>query len=251
MDVNRQSGSGHGWDPAAYAEHAAFVPALGGPVMALLSPRAGERILDLGCGNGTLTAEIVATGADVLGVDSDAGMLAAARERGLDVRRMDGQALSFEAEFDAVFSNAALHWMPDQPAVYAGAFRALKPGGRFACECGGHGNIAALRTALSAAMARLGHREPELQTYPSAETARAQLEVAGFVVEECEIVPRPTPLPGGVEDWFRTFRHGFIPAAHAEEIIAEAAALLRPILRDSSGRWTADYVRLRFLARKP
>ena len=240
----------HSWDTAAYAEHAAFVPALGRAVLELLAPQPGERILDLGCGDGALTEEIVRSGAEVVGVDSDADMLAAARARRLDVRHADGQALSFEAEIDAVFSNAALHWMPDHPAVYAGVYRALKPGGRFVAECGGHGNIAAMRTALRAALERRGLPVPETQTYPSPDVAHGQLQAAGFEVERCDLIPRPTPLPGGMDDWYRTFRHGFIPAEQEEEVIAEATRLLRPALCDEEGRWTADYVRLRFKAVK-
>ncbi|MEE4350055.1 MAG: methyltransferase domain-containing protein [Pacificimonas sp.] len=241
----------HSWDASAYAKNAAFVPALGQPVLDLLAPRPGERILDLGCGDGVLTQRLVDAGADVLGVDTSAPMLAAARQRGLIVQEMDGQALTFDGEFDAILSNAALHWMPDQRAVYRGVFRALKPGGRFVAECGGQGNIAAMRTALRAVMEQRGLSVPETQTYPSADAATRQLEAAGFAVESAQLIPRPTPLPGGMAHWFRTFRHGFIPEGHQESIIAAAVALLRPALCDDEGRWTADYVRLRFKALKP
>ena len=125
------------WDPQSYANHAAFVPALGGAAFDLLAPQAGERILDLGCGDGVLTARLVAAGARVVGVDADAAMVAAAKDKGLDARRIDGRALPFDAEFDAVFSNAALHWMGNPAPVTAGVFRALKPGGRYVGEFGG------------------------------------------------------------------------------------------------------------------
>lgn len=242
--------SEHSWDPAAYAKNAAFVPALGAAVLDLLSPQAGERILDLGCGDGVLTEKLVAAGAEVLGVDSDPAMLDAAQAKGLDVRHVDGQALDFDGEFDAVFSNAALHWMPDHAAVFAGVHRALKPGGRFVAECGGHGNIAAMRTALRAVLEQRGLAVLETQNYASPEVARAQLEAAGFAVENCDLIPRPTLLPNGMEAWFRTFRHGFIPAEHEDEVVAEATRLIRPALCDSEGNWTADYVRLRFKAVK-
>lgn len=238
------------WDAESYGRHAGFVPALGAAVLDLLAPREGERVLDLGCGDGVLTARLAESGADVLGLDPDPGLLARARGRGLNVVQGDGQALNFDAEFDAVLSNAALHWMADQPAVYRGVFRALKPGGRFACECGGFGNIAAMRTAIRAVAQRHGMDAPDRQNYPTAERATAELEEAGFRVESIALIPRPTPLPDGMASWLKTFRHGFFAGADADAMIAEATELLAPQLREPRGNWTADYVRLRFLAKK-
>ncbi|MBV7257767.1 methyltransferase domain-containing protein [Pacificimonas sp. WHA3] len=238
------------WDAGAYAENAGFVPALGNAALELLAPRAGERILDLGCGDGVLTEKIVAAGADVRGVDFDEGMVAAARARGITADVADGQALAFDAEYDAVFSNAALHWMPDHDAVFSGVAKALKPGGRFVAECGGFGNIAAMRTALRAVLARRGLGSPDQQNYPTVAAATRQLEAAGFSVETCVLVPRATPLAAGMAAWFHTFRHGFLPEEGRDEIIAEIAELLRPSLCDGDGNWTADYVRLRFKAVK-
>jgi ubiquinone/menaquinone biosynthesis C-methylase UbiE len=114
---------------------------MAGAVFALLAPKPGERILDLGCGDGVLTTEIKATGADVLGVDLSDELLAVARMKGLRVRKLDGHALDFVSEFDAVFSNMALHWMRKPDLVIAGVYRALKPRGRFVAEFGGHGNV--------------------------------------------------------------------------------------------------------------
>lgn len=249
---------GHRWDPAAYATHASFVPALGAPVLDLLAPRAGERILDLGCGDGMLTERLVAAGAEVVGVDADEAMVAAAKNRGLDVRVMDGRQLDFGPEFDAVFSNAALHWMPPASLVAAGVFRALRPGGRFVGEFGGHGNIAAIRTAVRAVLIQRGYRVPPADDnyYPTAAEYRAVLEGAGFEVVAADIIPRPTPLPSGMSAWLYTFRGGFIdscgvPEAERAQVIEDTRALLRPMLADEAGNWTADYVRLRFAARKP
>jgi len=246
------------WDPQAYANHAAFVPAMGSAVLDLLAPRPGERILDLGCGDGVLTAQIAAAGASVLGVDADAAMLAAAAEKGLDVRRMDGRQLAFDGEFDAVFSNAALHWMGNPAPVTAGVCRALKPRGRYVGEFGGFGNIAAIRVAVRSVLASRGYRVPPVEEnyYPTAQAFRAVLEAGGFTVDVCDLIHRPTPLPTGMSAWLQTFRAGFIdsagvPADKRAQVIEDTRALLRPVLADDAGNWTADYVRLRFAARKP
>jgi len=249
---------GHSWDPAAYAAHASFVPALGAPVLELLAPTRGERILDLGCGDGALTVKLVEAGAEVVGVDADKAMIAAAQERGLDARLMDGRALVFEAEFDAVFTNAALHWMPPPERVAEGVFRALKPGGRYVGEFGGHGNVAAIRAALRGVLKARGYRVPPTEDsyYPTPEEFEAVLAGAGFVVERADLIPRRTPVPSGMSAWLHTFRGGFIDAAgvapaEQAQVIEDTRALLRPILADQAGNWFADYVRMRFVARKP
>ena len=246
------------WDPTAYAAHAAFVPALGGAVLDLLAPEPGERILDLGCGDGVLTAKLVEAGAEVVGVDADGAMIAAAVEKGLDARLMDGRQLSFDAEFDAVFSNAALHWMGNPVPVTAGVWRALRPGGRFVGEFGGFGNIAAIRVGLNAVLKARGFTPvfEEMSYYPTADAHRAVLEAQGFEVASCDLIHRPTPLASGMSAWLQTFRGGFIDSAgvspsQRSQIIEDTRALLRPVLADDAGNWIADYVRLRFSARKP
>jgi trans-aconitate methyltransferase len=251
----KEAFNGQTWDAAQYAKEGRFVADLAEGVYELLAPQPGERILDLGCGDGALTAKIAATGATVVGVDSSPQMVEAASARGLDTRVCNADALPFEAEFDAVFSNAALHWMRNQEAVLAGVHRALKPGGRFIAEMGGHGNIAAIRVALLAVVSQWGLNAEKLEHnyFPTPFQYREQLEAAGFKVEEIGLFPRPTPLPeSGMRGWLETFRRGLfdqVPEDHRELAIHETVGLLHPILRTASGEWIADYVRLRFRAR--
>ncbi len=242
------------WQADRYATNASFVPELGVPVLQLLDPRPGERILDLGCGDGVLTARLAALGCSVVGVDASPDMVRAARGRGLDARLMDGHALDFAGEFDAVFSNAALHWMKAEPAgVAAGVGRALRPGGRFVGEMGGHGNVAAVTVALTAVLRARGSAGAADNPwyFPTAKSYRAVLEGAGFTVRRVELIPRPTPLPTGMAGWLETFAHPFLrllPEGDRAAAAQEAIELLRPSLCDERGRWTADYVRLRFAA---
>jgi len=242
------------WSAERYAATAHFVPAFGAPVVELLDPQPGERILDLGCGDGVLTEKIAAAGASVVAVDAAPDMVAAAKARGLDARVVPGQSLAFDREFDAVFSNAALHWMRPQEAVLDGVCRALKPGGRFVAEMGGHNNTAAILTAMRAVLARRGIEALSLSPwyFPSATAYQAKLEAAGFAVEEIAIIPRPTPLEAGLGAWLDTFAEDFFNPLPLEDRAAarrEICDLLQPILRDEAGLWIADYVRLRFRAR--
>jgi SAM-dependent methyltransferase len=252
------SPSSQNWSAAGYAANAHFVPALGQPVLDLLQPLPGERILDLGCGDGVLTEKLVALGAKVVGVDNAPDMIAGARQRGIDVRAMDARSLSFDCEFDAVFSNAALHWVKDDPdAPIAGAFRALVDGGRFVGELGGHGCVSAITVAL---LARLERRDIADAAslipwyFPTVEEYAIRLRRAGFVPQSVQLLARPTPLPTGMRGWLETFANPFcaaLPEGERGIFLDEVTALLKPVLCDSQGRWTADYMRLRFTAAKP
>jgi trans-aconitate methyltransferase len=244
------------WDPERYARNARFVSDLGAPVVELLAPRPGERILDLGCGDGALTQRLVAIGCDVVGVDGSAEQVAAARARGLECRVMDGEQLAFDAAFDAVFSNAALHWMKRADDVIAGVWRALRPGGRFVGECGGHGCVATIVRALERSLAErnIDARALNPWYFPTTEDYGGRLRARGFVVRSIALIPRPTALPGDVTGWLETFAESFTNALDRSQraaFLEEVKERLRPDLRDAQGRWTADYVRLRFAADKP
>ena len=183
-------------------------------------------------------------------------MVAAARARGLDARVMDGEALTFEGEFDALFSNAALHWMRRPDAVIAGMRRALKPGGRLVAEFGGGANVATVKAALIDGLDRRGlDGESFVPWYfPDDAAYRARLEAGGFTVDDIALIERPTPLPGPLGDWLDTFCESFLfalPEADHEAYKAEVVEALRPRLCDGSGRWSVDYVRLRVVAHLP
>ena len=256
--------TGQTWNTEAYAANGRFVATLASDVVALLNPQPGEAILDLGCGDGALTEQLAATGAIVTGADASSAMLAAARKRSvrnLTFEHHDATALPYHQQFDAVFSNAALHWisgLSGHQAMLAGVHRALRPGGRFVAEMGGHGNIAAIRTALQAALAPF-HIDAEATAasfFPSPDLYRRLLEAANFTVHSIDLIPRPTPLPNGMESWLNTFRNGVLDClnspAYSENArataLANTIALLKPVLCDADGNWTADYVRLRFHA---
>lgn len=248
---------GQTWDPKAYARDGAFVHGLAGDVLEWLAPLPGEQVLDLGCGDGQLTARIAASGVEVRGVDASAEMVDAARARGVAAENAEAERLPFaDGLFDAVFSNAVLHWVRGQDEMMAEVYRVLKPGGRFVAEMGGHGNIAAIRVALVAVLERYGFGEAEdgVNYYPTPHAYTRRLQKHGFRVERMELIPRPTPLEKtGMEAWLRTFRRGVLeklPEPLQEKVLNDCCALLEPALRDEDGNWVADYVRLRFVARR-
>lgn len=243
------------WDPASYARNARFVSDLGMPVVELLAPKPGERILDLGCGDGVLTKKLADLGCDVVAVDSSVPQVEAARKLGLKAFVIRGEDLPYKEEFDAVFSNAALHWIKSADVMLAGVYRSLKPGGRFVAECGGHGCIRKIRTALVQALNRRGFDgEARVPWYfPTPGEYATKLECAGFRVDSIALIPRPTPLPGDIVGYLETFAlnffHGFSDEARSE-YLQEVRTVLEPQLRDANGTWIADYVRLRFAATK-
>lgn len=244
------------WDPARYIANARFVAELGAPVVELLAPVPGERILDLGCGDGFLTRKLADLGCSVVGIDASADQVEAARKLGLDARVADAQRLPFDGEFDAVFSNATLHWMRDPEAAIDSVWRALRPGGRFVGECGGEGCVARVRGGLGRALARRGIRIEDHNPWYFASSAEyaARLRARGFAIESAEVFPRPTPLPGDIRAWLETFAENFLrplPPGERGAFLDEVQEDLRPALQGPDGKWTADYTRLRFRAAKP
>ncbi len=241
------------WDAEQYAGNARFVSDLGSPVLDLLAPGPGQKVLDIGCGDGALTARIAATGANVVAIDHSQSQVEAARDRGLEARQLSALELDFEDEFDAVFSNAALHWIKPPDLVVANVARALKPGGRFVGEFGGAGNVGKIRQAAMAALRSRGLDGEFVEPwyFPNAEEYGALLQAADFRVDSVELIPRPTALPGGVAEWIKTLAQDFIAPVPEEErpaFLIDVEKTLEKDLRDSDGVWWADYVRLRFAA---
>ena len=252
------------WSPTDYAQNAAFVPELGEAAVRLLAPQPGELILDVGCGDGALTARIAEAGAMVIGLDASAEMVEAARNRGLDAFVADAETLDLRTQserfgqFDAVFSNAALHWMLDPDAVASGICATLKDGGRFVGEMGGAGNLELLRGALRDEMVHRNYAVPaqEPHWYPDAEQFTRLYCLAGFVDVEVELFERPTPLPSGVAAWVKTFRTGvmdvaMVPQWERDDLALAVERRLADRLLRPDGLFYADYVRLRFSMRKP
>jgi trans-aconitate methyltransferase len=246
------------WDAASYDRKFAFVTDGGAPILARLAPQPGERVLDLGCGTGELTAQISSAGAAVVGLDADEAMLNRARERFPGITFVCAAAEDAAwprtlPPFDALFSNAALHWMKPVP-VLRQARSALVSGGRFVGEFGGWGNVAAVLNAIarSREQAGLPPRQPPW-FFPSLATWADLLEETGFEPRWLELLDRPTPIPtleGGILDWLRMFAGRLfedLDPAHAPEVMSVAVELARPALFRAN-RWIVDYRRLRFEA---
>ena len=240
----------HRWVASDYATVGAFVPELGQAALELLDPRSGERILDVGCGDGALSMKIVDRGAEVVGIDSSTEMVEAAKSTGIYAELMDAADMDYDRKFDAAFSNAALHWMADKDRVAAAIFRALRLGGRFAGEMGGGGNLAQLRDALDTELVIRGYQPPVEATnwYASAEEFASVYEAAGFIQVDARLIDRPTLLEHGVAAWVTTFRRGWLDSAGVPE--EERGELARAVA-ERFGSSEADYVRLRFIMRKP
>lgn len=243
------------WNAEVYEKNARFVSDLAMPVVELLDPQPGERILDLGCGDGVLTRKLEDVGCELVGIDSSPELVLAARKLGLEVTVQSATEMKFQAEFDAVFSNAVLHWIKDADRVIQNVFRALRPGGRFVAECGGHKCVEMIHSALIAELERRGYdgRAASPWYFPDAQEYGERLGRAGFHVPYIEVIPRPTRLPGDISGFLETFGGSFtsvLPVVEREAYIDDVRSRLKPLLRGEDGTWTADYTRLRFKAVK-
>jgi SAM-dependent methyltransferase len=241
------------WNPETYARNARFVSDLGEPLLELLAAKPGETIFDLGCGDGALTMKIARAGCAVYAADASFLQARAAMRRGVRAVVMDGRQMALKCIFDAVFTNAALHWIRPPEQVLQEVARCLKPGGRFIGEFGGQGNIATIRAALHTGLGRRGIDPSTIDPwyYPAPEDYEALLAKFAFTVISMELIPRPTELPADMRDWLGIFAQPFTRAvaeSERESFVDEVRAALAPALRKADGRWFADYVRLRFKA---
>ena len=245
------------WDPETYAKHSRYVAEYGVELVdEWLGVRGGEKILDLGCGDGFLTEKILEKGATVIGIDASPTMVEAAKARGIDAYCLNASEMDYDQEFDAVFSNAVLHWITDPQPVFNKVAKALKPGGRFIADQGGHGNVRRIQKAVRDAILSRGYPESVLVPvfYPDAESQADRLKRSGFTIDAITLFDRPTPLATGIEGWLETFAKisldRLTPRDRAD-CFQEIVETLRPQLwDDEKQRWWADYVRLRFIVRK-
>ncbi len=244
------------WDSDLYDQKHSFVTKYGEDLLSLLQAQPEERILDIGCGSGHLTKRIADAGAEVIGLDSSPEMIATAQTAypGINFIVADASDFSFAESFDAVFSNAALHWVERAEAAVICMARALKPGGRFVVEFGGKGNIAGIARALEQAIHHLHGRKVNADNYfPAIGEYTSLLEKHGLEPVSALLFDRPTKLEGGeegLENWIKMFRRELVVGfsdAERQAIFAEVKSALRDkLFRD--GNWFADYRRLRIVA---
>jgi 2-isopropylmalate synthase len=242
------------WNADKYRKHAGFVSDLATPVVELLNPKEGEKILDIGCGDGILSLTIEKYGTEVVGIDLSENMVAKARENGLDARVMSVTDMPFDREFDAVFSNAMLHWVKEPKLAVESIARALKSNGRFIAEFGGYGNI----SSIIKAMKEVFQKHPEYGEiddfwyFPTTKEYRSILKEYGFEVRYIELIPRPTPIDD-ISNWLMIFTNGFtkhLSDSEHMEFRDEVRELLKETNYSQKEGWMADYVRIRIEAYK-
>ncbi|MBG48387.1 MAG: SAM-dependent methyltransferase [Pseudozobellia sp.] len=250
----------HRWNAKQYNDKYSFVYDYGKSLIKLLDPQPKEQVLDLGCGSGQLTSEIAAFGSEVTGIDKSESMIEEAKKRFPNLHFEVGDATSYDAEgtYDAVFSNAALHWVTDYQEAIVKMYQNLKPGGRLVAEFGGQGNIETIISALKESLLMNGFIEQaqrQLWYFPSVSEYSWVLEKAGFQVTYAQWYERPTELVDvemGLQDWIHMFALPFfegVEAENVETIIAEVEQTIKPELYQE-GKWLADYKRIRVVAQK-
>ena len=242
------------WDAENYNKHADFVSNLAMPVIDLLDPKENEIILDLGCGEGTLAIEIEKLNTKVIAVDLSVSMIKKTKAKGIEAYVMSATQLTFENEFDAVFSNAVLHWVNDSKTAINKIHTALKGNGRFIAEFGGYGNI----KYLTDAMQEVFNNHPEYGQFnnpwyfPKKTEYKKLLENNGFNVKYIELIPRPTKIDD-IRNWLDIFANGIVSHLKQEQqsqFKEEVREILKPKIYSEKDGWIADYVRLRLKAYK-
>ena len=245
------------WSPELYENNARFVGDLAGEAVEWLSPRAGEKVLDIGCGDGVLSLQLAQSGADVVGLDFSPDLVGSAREKGLNAILGNAEEIDFDSEFNAAFSNAALHWIRDPDAMMQGVFKALRPGGRFVGEMAGIHNAAIIRSSIHSGLDDHGYDHKEIDPWylPTCDDYGTRLERAGFSVDRLYWFARPVEIDYPIADWIRTFGSPYLTVLQDEmkrkELLSDVTEELRSKLLSANGKWTVDYTRLRFRAFHP
>lgn len=248
------------WKVDLYNKKHAFVYEYGQELIQLLDSQEDEFILDLGCGSGQLTNEISKSGARVIGMDSSNEMVSKAKNNypNLQFFVKDAASFQFEKPFDAIFSNAVLHWVKNKENTIVSMYKNLKPGGRIVLEFGGSGNVKTIIESIKKSLKQRGYIENstiENWYFPSISEYTFLLEKNGFEVNIAQLYDRPTELTdskNGIKDWIRMFGSTFFVDIPPEEknIILEE---IQNDLREKcfiEGKWYADYRRVRVMARK-
>ncbi len=255
MEIETADRTAQHWRAREHTRNAGFVADLAADLIDVLDPRPGQRVLDVGCGDGGFSMRVRARGADVVGIDSAPDMVRSARSKGLNARVCAAQDLCEENEFDLAVSNAVFHWIPEPRPALSAIHRALRPGAKLVGELGGKSNIATVIRVLAPLFTAQGidFSERNPWNFPDQDQWSSDLHAAGFTVLGIELFERPTPLPTSFGDWIDTFANGLlagldVPAREDLKADAERAAAL---LRQADGTWVLDYVRLRFTAVKP
>lgn len=244
------------WNAELYQQQHIFSVEYGRNMLSHVNRAADQTILDLGCGTGALTHDLAAEGAHVVGLDASPDMIAKARTDypALEFVVMDATAMAYDNVFNTVYSNAALHWIKDQPTLLAKVYRALKPGGYFMAEFGAQGNIETIQRAFRSVIQELGRHFESQFFFPAPQEYKTLLETAGFTVNYIEDFSRPTPLSGGVEGlrkWLLQFYDDYLKTftpLEKERIFREMELACAPLWHTDG--WVADYRRLRVIAFK-
>ncbi|MEO6455940.1 MAG: class I SAM-dependent methyltransferase [Ginsengibacter sp.] len=247
------------WDTKLYNDKHSFVSKYGEDVLGWLHPQKGERILDVGCGTGTLTEKISEAGAIVTGIDASEEMINKAMESFPDIEFLvkDATHFSFDGSFDAVFSNATFHWIKEQSKALQCIYNSLNDGGRVVYEMGAKHNVESIHKAIKEVLKRRGWHENltiDLNYFSSAAEQAGLLERTGFTISNIIQFERPTELLGedGMKNWIIQFCGALfknIPGEEIENIIDESVEILSES-NFENGKWYADYIRLRVKAIK-